>query len=88
MIDLIFFFIQEPMSKKYYFISDLHIGGDGPLDQCDFESEFIEFLQHLEKQNEDLELIIIRDAFGLWKFTKEKGIDKLRKLASSYQIFF
>ena len=25
----------------YYFISDLHIGGDGDLDQCDFETELI-----------------------------------------------
>jgi len=28
-------------ATTYYFISDLHIGGDGALDQCDFEAELI-----------------------------------------------
>ena len=26
------------MATEYYFISDMHIGGEGPLDHCDFEN--------------------------------------------------
>lgn len=81
-------FIQEQMTKEYYFISDLHIGGDGPLDQCDFEEELIAFLKQLELMESDLELIIVGDAFGLWEFTKEKGVDKMRKLVSSHTKLF
>ena len=39
---------------EYYFISDLHIGGDGPLNECDFEKELIAFLwEFTEKQGLD-----------------------------------
>lgn len=76
------------MAKEYYFISDLHIGGDGPLDQCDFEEELIDFLGKLEEKTNGTELIIVGDAFGLWEFTEEKGVDKLRKLVSSHPKLF
>jgi len=81
-------FISKLMSKKYYFISDLHIGGDGALDQCDFEGELITFLKSLEKSDEEKELIIVGDAFGLWEFTNEKGIDKLKRLTESHPEIF
>ncbi|MGH3144199.1 MAG: phosphoesterase, partial [Rubrobacter sp.] len=44
------------MARQYFFISDMHIGGDGELRNCDFEDELIEFLQSLE-EHEDAELI-------------------------------
>jgi hypothetical protein len=30
------------MPREYFFISDMHIGGDGQLQTCDFETELIE----------------------------------------------
>ena len=67
------------MSREYFFISDMHIGGDGELQNCDFEVELIEFLKSLEQQK-DAELIINGDAFGLWEFTALEGREKLEAL--------
>src|SRR5215207_8452243 len=67
------------MPKEYFFISDMHIGGDGELQNCDFEAELIEFVGSLE-QKQDVELIINGDAFGLWEFTTLEGPEKLEAL--------
>jgi UDP-2,3-diacylglucosamine pyrophosphatase LpxH len=67
------------MPREYFFISDMHIGGDGELQHCDFEVELIEFLKSLEQQK-DAELIINGDAFGLWEFTTLEGREKLEAL--------
>ena len=67
------------MPREYFFISDMHIGGDGELQHCDFEAELIEFLKSLEQQK-DAELIINGDAFGLWEFTALEGREKLEAL--------
>ncbi len=64
------------MPQEYFFISDMHIGGDGALRNCDFENELIEFLKSLE-EHKDAELIINGDAFGLWEFTALEGAGKL-----------
>ena len=40
------------MPMTYYFISDLHIGGDEALGVCDYEAELIEFLEKLAAQQE------------------------------------
>ncbi len=73
--------------RTYYFISDLHIGGDESLGVCDFEEQLIEFLEFLgNKQDEQVELIIVGDAFGLWEFTLVEGKDKLDVLMSSPRI--
>ena len=53
------------MAREYFFVSDLHIGGDEQLKILDFEEEFVEFLQSLERREGDVELVIIGDAFGL-----------------------
>jgi UDP-2,3-diacylglucosamine pyrophosphatase LpxH len=50
------------MPREYFLISDTHIGGDGELASCDFETELIQFLKFFEEQ-EDAELIINGDAF-------------------------
>jgi hypothetical protein len=59
--------------KEYFFVSDLHIGGDEQLKILDFEEEFVEFLKSLETRENDTELVIIGDAFGLWEFTFTYG---------------
>jgi len=76
------------MSMTYYFISDLHIGGDEALGVCDYEPELIGFLEKLAAQQEEAELIIIGDIFGLWEFTDIEGPEKLKTLMDQFpQIF-
>jgi UDP-2,3-diacylglucosamine pyrophosphatase LpxH len=75
------------MPKEYFFISDMHIGGDGALQHCDFEAELIEFLGSLE-QKQDVELIINGDAFGLWEFTTLEGPEKLEALIEQQSRLF
>lgn len=75
--------------KTYYFISDLHIGGDESLGVCDFEDQLIEFIELLgNRQDEEPELVIVGDAFGLWEFTLVEGKDKLSVLISQFPNIF
>jgi len=67
---------EAMMPKEYFFVSDLHIGGDEQLKILDFEGDFIAFLKMLEQKESDTELVIIGDAFGLWEFTTAEGIEK------------
>jgi UDP-2,3-diacylglucosamine pyrophosphatase LpxH len=75
------------MPQQYFFISDMHIGGDGALRNCDFEDELIEFLKSLEHE-QDAELIINGDAFGLWEFTALEGAGKLEALIEQQSKLF
>src|SRR6266404_3593216 len=72
----------------YYFISDLHIGGDGDLDQCDFEAELIAFLRRIADGPLPAELIIIGDAFGLWELTEVKDDTKVQRIARTHRELF
>ncbi|MCK4823733.1 metallophosphoesterase [bacterium] len=76
------------MSTTYYFISDLHIGGDEALGVCDFEVELIDFMDEIAQREEDAEIIIIGDAFGLWEFTQVEGVEKLHKLIDQFPRIF
>jgi UDP-2,3-diacylglucosamine pyrophosphatase LpxH len=76
------------MPEEYYFISDLHIGGDGKLDICEFEPELISFLQFLEKQTKSTELIIVGDTFALWEMTEKKGVSKLGTIIKNHKALF
>lgn len=76
------------MPTDYYFISDMHIGGDGQLRNCDFMDELIAFLKELEQQEGKAELIINGDAFGLWEFTTVAGMAKLEALISQQASLF
>ncbi|SEP06071.1 Calcineurin-like phosphoesterase [Halogranum amylolyticum] len=76
------------MATQYYFISDLHIGGDEHLCQCDFEDELIEFLARLEQEGGDTELIVSGDIFGLWELTEVDGPDKLAYLTEQFPALF
>jgi UDP-2,3-diacylglucosamine pyrophosphatase LpxH len=76
------------MSVNYYFISDLHIGGDEALGVCDYEAELIEFLRNLAAQPEDAELIIVGDIFGMWEFTNIDGPQKMNALMQQFPKIF
>jgi UDP-2,3-diacylglucosamine pyrophosphatase LpxH len=74
--------------RVYYLISDLHIGGDEQLEQVDFLEELLAFLERLERTDEDAELIINGDAFGLWEFTTTEGLAKFDELVETYPELF
>ncbi|WP_227375281.1 metallophosphoesterase [Haladaptatus halobius] len=76
------------MSDVYYFVSDLHVGGDEQLQECEFEDEFVEFLRKLDGADEDAELIILGDAFGLWEFTETDGMAKFKELVEHHPKLF
>ena len=72
----------------YYLISDLHIGGDGGLDRCEFERELIEFLAEIAAGPQPAELIIVGDAFGFWELTDREGVSKLETIAATHPDLF
>ncbi len=72
----------------YYVISDLHIGGDEQLEHVEFLEELIALLEQLEATDEQAELIINGDAFGLWEFTNTEGPAKFDQLVERYPALF
>jgi len=74
--------------QVYYVISDLHIGGDEQLEEVEFIDELLSFLKQLETTDENAELIINGDAFGLWEFTTVDGMEKFDVLESTYPELF
>lgn len=76
------------MTKEYYFVSDLHFGGDGQLQLCDFAAEFIEFLTMLAKGGNDAELILAGDTFGFWELTTVEGPEKFDEIVRHHQAIF
>jgi len=72
----------------YYFLSDTHVGGDEALRDVQFEGELLGFLRDLEESDEDAELIVNGDAFGLWEFTELEGLDKFDALVERYPELF
>ncbi|MEJ5329315.1 MAG: metallophosphoesterase [Desulfobaccales bacterium] len=76
------------MPMTYYFISDLHLGGDEALGVCDYEAELIAFLEDLARQPGEAELLIIGDIFGLWEFTDLEGPQKLQAVMAQFPHIF
>ena len=76
------------MAKSYYLISDLHIGGDEALGVCDYEEELVAFLHKLADQEEEAELLVVGDIFGMWEFTDIKGREKLQALMQQFPKIF
>lgn len=74
--------------RVYYVISDLHIGGDEQLEPIEFREELLSFLKELETTDENAELIINGDAFGLWEITTASGVDKFDLLTKNYPELF
>ena len=79
---------QQATVRKYYFVSDLHMGGDGQLQHCDYIAEFIAFLKQLEKEGPDTELLIVGDTFGFWELTIVRGVEKLDHIIAAHQAIF
>src|SRR5215475_613737 len=80
--------MQQATVRKYYFVSDLHMGGDGQLQHCDYTAEFIAFLKGLANEGSDTELLILGDTFGFWELTLVHGIDKLEHIIKAHQAIF
>jgi UDP-2,3-diacylglucosamine pyrophosphatase LpxH len=74
--------------RKHYLISDLHMGGDGQLQHCDYTDEFIAFLKDLEKEDSNTELLIVGDTFGFWELTLVRGIERLDHIIAAHQAIF
>jgi len=80
--------MAEDAEPVYYVVSDLHIGGDEQLEHVDFLEEFLSFLERLERTDEDAELVINGDAFGLWELTGLEGLEKFDALVERYPALF
>jgi UDP-2,3-diacylglucosamine pyrophosphatase LpxH len=76
------------LARQYYFLSDLHLGGDGELQHCDFADEFVAFLDSLGHNGEDVELILGGDTFGFWELTTAEGTAKLDAVVEHHQAIF
>ena len=74
--------------RVYYVISDLHIGGDEQLETVEFREELLAVLRRLEQTDENAELVINGDAFGLWEFTRIEGLEKFDALVETYPDLF
>ena len=72
----------------YYVISDLHIGGDEQLEHVEFMDELLDFLDDVAGREEDAELVINGDAFGLWEYTGIDGPTKFDALLETYPELF
>ena len=79
---------MDSSKQKYYLVSDLHMGGDGALQHCDYTSEFIEFLKGLEDAGPDAELLIVGDTFGFWELTLVQGVEKIDHIITAHQAIF
>lgn len=79
---------NEADDRVYYVISDLHIGGDEQLEEIEFLDELLAFLERLEQTDEDAELVINGDAFGLWEITGVEGLAKFEVLEETYPTLF
>ena len=76
------------MAKEFYLISDLHFGGDGQLQICDYTEELIAFLRELENKIEETELIVAGDTFGFWELTTVKGAAQLDEIVKHHSRIF
>ena len=73
---------------ELYFISDLHLGGDGELQHCDFADELIAFLKTLAIGRPEVELILGGDTFGFWELTTVEGVGKFDEIVKHHQAIF
>jgi UDP-2,3-diacylglucosamine pyrophosphatase LpxH len=80
--------MERRSTQKYYFISDLHMGGDGQLQHCDYTAEIVAFLKKLGEEGPDTELLIIGDTFGFWELTLVTGVEKLDHIIAAHQAIF
>ncbi|MBD3300619.1 MAG: hypothetical protein GF347_04680 [Candidatus Moranbacteria bacterium] len=76
--------------KKLYFISDLHIGGEGILNRFTARKKFIALLDKLKKESKkyDLTLYILGDFLNLWEIQSHKELDKFNHIVQSHPKIF
>lgn len=67
-----------------YFISDTHFGGEGELAEVEILDELRQLLELISK-DEDGELIIVGDVFGIWEFSDVKGLEAFYKTVEQQQ---
>jgi UDP-2,3-diacylglucosamine pyrophosphatase LpxH len=79
---------ENAQATEYYFVSDLHFGGDGQLQICDYTEEFIAFLRELAAKDADVELIIAGDTFGFWELTTAEGTAQLDEIIKHHTRIF
>lgn len=77
------------MPNRYFFISDMHMGGDGNLMECDYTAELVGWLTELEsKAAPGDELIIMGDTFGLWESTQVLHVEAAEAIIAAHQPIF
>lgn len=79
---------EDRLASEYYFVSDLHLGGDAELQRCDFADEFVAFLRELAGRPGDTELILGGDTFGFWELTTIDGPEKFDIIVAHHQAIF
>ncbi len=75
------------MEREYYLVSDLHLGGDGGLQTCDYAAEFIGFLRKLALTTQASELILAGDTFGFWELTDVQGTAQMDEIVADSAAF-
>jgi UDP-2,3-diacylglucosamine pyrophosphatase LpxH len=80
--------MERSSTQKCYLVSDLHMGGDGQLQHCDYTEELIAFLKALEGESPGTELLIVGDTFGFWELTLVHGVEKLEHIITAHQAIF
>jgi UDP-2,3-diacylglucosamine pyrophosphatase LpxH len=76
------------MPAEYYFVSDLHFGGDGSLQICDYTKEFVRFLRKLAEKDDQTELIVAGDTFGFWELTSVQGVEQFDEIVKHHLEIF
>ena len=66
---------------RFLILSDLHIGGDGHLDDFILDRKLISFLDDILKRDDKLEIIINGDFVDLWKVD---GRYKIKQIVANY----
>ena len=80
---------QEPaLTKRYYLVSDLHMGGDGQCSIATIGPSSSKFLKELANEDPDTELLIVGDTFGFWELTLMHGLDKLEHISGAHEDIF
>ncbi|MFT5195667.1 MAG: UDP-2,3-diacylglucosamine pyrophosphatase LpxH [Cellvibrionaceae bacterium] len=77
--------------KELYIVSDLHMGGDGQLQVCDYTAEMVAFLQELQAkaaEGDQIELILAGDTFGFWELTSINGNGRLDEIIAHHRPIF
>lgn len=77
---------------ELFLISDLHLGGDGSLGECDFLPELMQFLEtlraHAQASERPVELIIVGDLFGFWEVSGVQGTAMLEHIIAEFSDLF